>query len=118
MRADALELVHLGLAEARQAVAETVGQRVLGEAAVATGRAERDVLRLDDEDVALGVALLRDQRRPQAGEAAADDREIALELTRDRRARLGRGMRVQPVRPRHRTGEEVVEAAGRSRRAA
>ena len=59
-----------------------------------------------------GSPLLRDQRRPQAGEAAADDREVARELARDRGARLGGAVVVQPVRPRHGAGEEVVVTPG------
>ena len=91
--------------------AQAVRERVLGEAAVAAGGTEGDVLGLDEEDVAPRLALLRDQRGPQTREAAADDRQIALELARHRRARLGSAVEIEPVRPRHGTGEEVVEAA-------
>lgn len=115
LRADALELVQLVLGEAHQAVAQPVRERVLGEPGVAVGRTERDVLRLDEQDVARRVALLRDQRGPQPGEAAADDRQVALELALHRRTPFGSAVEVQPERPWHGTGEEVVEAPRFSR---
>ncbi len=105
-----LELAQLALGEAAQAVAESVRERGLGKAAVAPGGPERDVLGLDEEHVARRLALLRDQRRPEAGEPAAHDREVARDVARDGGARLRRGVRVQPVGPRHGIGEEMIEA--------
>lgn len=62
---------------AGQAVAEAVGEGGGAEAAVAPGGRPADLGAFDEDDVALGVALLGDQCGPQPRVAAADDEQIA-----------------------------------------
>ena len=114
--ADALELVQLVL---RRSASRPLRSPCVSECSakppLRPRRAERDVLGLDEDDLAPRLALLRDQRRPQPGEAAADDREVARRA-RPRPAGTARARRARPpVRARRRVGEEVVEAARLSR---
>jgi hypothetical protein len=73
-----------------------VGQRGVGEAAVAPRRSLADALALEHRDGAAGPRLGGEQRRPQPGEAAADDGEVDLEVALQRRG--GRGA-LGPVEP-------------------
>ena len=83
--------------EAREPVAEAVGQRGLDEAAVAAAGGAADPLGLEQEDVAAGVVGLRLQRRPEPGEAAADDAEVGLGAAAQGGRRLARRQRRDPV---------------------
>ena len=57
-----------------------------GETAVApAGAAAADVL-LQDHDAQVGVALGEEERGPQAGETAADDHDVGVDVTRQGRA--------------------------------
>ena len=102
--AEALELRHLR-GEAREAVLDPVRERAEREAAVPPAGAEADRVRLEDDDVPAGVVGLRVKRRPEPGEAAADDAEIGLVRAFEPRLRLPRGKSVEPVRPHRRVGE-------------
>jgi hypothetical protein len=82
-------------------VREAVGERIGDETAVASGRAGRHHAGLQDEDVAGGVGALGLDRRPQAGQAPADDDQIGLLAADERR----RGLRcARTVGPEHRVG--------------
>ena len=70
-----LEPVDL-LGEVEQPVRQAVGQPRLAEAAVAAARAPADALGLEDDDAEPGVRVEQPDRRPQAGEPAADDGDI------------------------------------------
>ena len=74
---DALALEALQLVgEVPDAVGEAVGQARLAEAAVAAGRPERDGLRLQDDDPQRRVRVGQRDRRPEAREPGADDRDV------------------------------------------
>jgi hypothetical protein len=77
----------------RQPVLEPVAQRRLDEPTVPAARAPAAAITLEDDD-----ALVRrgQQSRPQTGEAAADDRQVAARLPLERRKRLRSGRRVEP----------------------
>ena len=78
--------------------ADPVRQRRRAEAAVATRRAERDPLALEQHDA---LALLgRLQRGPQPGQPAADHDEVGLDRAVERRAYGGGVGLVEPERPR------------------
>jgi hypothetical protein len=55
-------------------VPETVRQRRVREATVASGRPLPDPIGIDQDDVSIGIVFLRLERCPEPGEAAADDR--------------------------------------------
>ena len=61
-----------------QAVRRAVGEARLAEAAVAARCRPADPLGLEQHDVAVGVALLGEQRGPEPGVAAADDGRSAV----------------------------------------
>ena len=75
LHAEPIERAHL-VGPARHAVLVPVREARLAEAAVAARGRPADRLRLDEDDPGGGVALLREQRRPEAGVAAADDDEV------------------------------------------
>ena len=95
LRAQALEDVDL-VGPAGQAVLEPVGERRLREAPVPPARAPAAAVTLEQDNVLVGRGK---QGAPEAGEATAHDRELAGRLTLQRRERLRRGWRVQPVDP-------------------
>ena len=76
--------------EVADPVRKAVGQRRLAEAAVPAGRPEPDRLLLEDVDAQRGIRVGQRERGPQAGEPAADDRDV-------RRPR--RGAADGPARP-------------------
>ena len=69
-------------------------------AAVAPRCAEAGDLLLEHDDLERGIALLQVPRRPQAGQAASDDRDVGIRVAGERRARGERalGERVVPER--------------------
>jgi hypothetical protein len=93
------------------AVVQTVGQAGRAEAAVAAGGGRSGGMRLQQHDVAVGVAPLGQQRGPQAGEAAADDGEVG----RAAGAQWLGGCRcvglVEPVRARGGVGQRSADRA-------
>ena len=114
---DALVLEPLQLVgEVADAVGQAVGQARLAEAAVATARPERHGLRLEDDDAQGRVRVGQGDRRPQAGEAAADDGDIDVEPLPGVQRRIdhaGRRGLAQPVADggatgRHRRHEGMV----------
>jgi hypothetical protein len=60
----------------------------VAEAAVAPARAVAALVRLEDDDVEAGLAFLQCERRPETRVAAADDRDVGLGVTLERRRRL------------------------------
>ena len=60
-----------------------------------------------------GIVGLRVERRPEPGEAAADDAEVGLGRAVERRLRLARRQRVQPVRAHCRVRERRALGLGR-----
>jgi hypothetical protein len=83
-----LERVELAR-EARGAVREPVRQRGVDEAAVAATGAPARRLGLQQHDLAVRALALRQHGGPQAGEAAADDREVRLDVAVERRRLVG-----------------------------
>src|SRR5439155_23475685 len=63
------------------------------EPAVAAARTSAALVRLEHDDAQVGVTLLQRERRPEARVAAADDRDVGLCVTVERRGRL----RVTPL---------------------
>jgi hypothetical protein len=59
-------------------------------AGVSTRGAICDALAFEEDDVPVRRELLQEERRPQAGEAAADDREVGALLAGERSARGSR----------------------------
>ena len=98
LRAEPLEQRHL-IGEPVEAVADAVREARGAEAAVAPGGGPSDGLRLKEHDVEAGVPFAGKQRGPQAGKAAADDRQVSGYRTRQGRGRLGRAGLVEPERP-------------------
>ena len=100
-----LELDEL-VGEPREPVLEPVCQRRVREPAVAAARAEPARLTLEDDHVAARIAGLRVERRPEPGEAAADDAQIAVGRCRSGRepGPVGRARRARTAaaRPRRR----------------
>lgn len=92
-----LQQRHL-VGEAGQPVLQPVGQRPDAEAAVAAAGPEAHRAALEQDDVARRVVGLGVQRRPQAGEAAADDAQVGVDHALQRWLRLPRRQRVEPVR--------------------
>ncbi len=100
--------VEIGVAEPQQlghlirptghAVAEPMGQARRAETAVATGGRPAQSRALQDHDLTVRVLLEREQRRPETGEATADDREVAAEVAVDGRPRRRTVRPVQPQR--------------------
>ena len=88
-----------------ESVGIAVGEARGAEAAVATGGRPADGVRLQQHDVSRGVVLLRLQRRPQTGVAAADDDQIRRLAADERRLRIGRGGVVEPEHRRLGVGE-------------
>jgi len=82
------------VAQARQ-----VAPVAVDEAAVAAARAEPALLGLEKDDVEARLALLQRERGPEAGVAAADDRDVGLGVTVERRRGLDRIGRVEPPDP-------------------
>ena len=82
---EALEVVR----PAREVVGEAVRERGHAEAAVAARGLPADATGLDDDDVERRVTLLGEQRRPEAGVAAADDGEVAGDRAGQRRLAAG-----------------------------
>ena len=114
LQAEALERDDL-VREARQPVADAVGERGDHEAAVAPARAGADALGLEHDDVARGVVGLGVQRGPQPGEAAADDAQVGLGAAVQRRARRPRREVVEPERRRRGVGVGGALLGGRRR---
>ena len=110
-----LERVQL-VREARRAVLEPVGQRGDREAAVAAARAEAAGLALEDDDLAIRVVRPGLQRRPEAGEAAADDAEIGVDAADQAGRGLGWGEVGEPERARLGVGVGGALRGGRWRR--
>ena len=77
----------------RQPVLEPMAQRRLDETAVPAARAPAAAIALEQDDA---FGRRGQQGCPQTGEAAADDRQVALRLTLERRKRLRRRGRVEP----------------------
>jgi hypothetical protein len=69
------------------------------EAAVAAARAEPALLGFEEDDVEARLALLQCKRGPEAGVAAADDRDVGLGVTVERRRRLDGIGYVEPPDP-------------------
>jgi hypothetical protein len=68
------------------------------EAAVATARAGAADLGLDEDDLERGLAPLERQRRPQPGEAAADDAHVGAKVALERApGRADRGLAKPPA---------------------
>jgi hypothetical protein len=90
---------------ARSLVAELVAQTrqiapvAVDETAVAAARADPALLGLEENDVETGLALLQRKRGPEAGVAAADDRDVGLRVTVERRRGLDGICRVEPPDP-------------------
>ena len=78
LRAQFFQQRHLGR-EARQAVADPVGEAGGAEAAVPAGRRPAGRGRLEEHDLRRRVPLPGQQRRPQPGELAADHGEIGAQ---------------------------------------
>ncbi len=97
---DRLDLV----GEPGDPVLEAVGQRCVAEAPVASAGTERDRVGFQDQDVAVGVVLLRLDRRPQAGETRADDHQVRGRGRCQRRMGGGRVRTVEPEGKRFRIG--------------
>jgi hypothetical protein len=57
----------------------------VAEAAVAPARAAAALVRLEDDNVEVGVALPQRKRGPEAGVAAPDDRDVGVGVTFERR---------------------------------
>ncbi len=98
LRPEPLQQRHLG-SEPLQAVADPVGQAGGAEPAVAPGRGPRRRLRLQQDDVLIGVALAGQQGGPQAGEAAPDDRQVRGDRPGQGTDWLGGVRLVEPERP-------------------
>ncbi len=67
--------------------------------------AQPTVFASSEHDVELRVPLAGEQRGPQAGEPAADDRQVGGDVARQGGERLGRVGLVEPERARHRAGQ-------------
>ena len=98
------EAAHLA-GPARLPVLEPMRERRVEETAVAAARAPAAAVALEQEDV---LVWRREQRRPQAREAASDDRQVAAGLALERRQRLGRVRRIEPEDALLRVGEGRV----------
>jgi hypothetical protein len=105
-----LEAGHL-LAEALEAVGETVRQRGVAEASVTAARSERDPLALEDDDRGVRIGLPGLDRGPEAGETAADDREVAAELPLRGGPGLGPVGGVEPEGPSLGIRKRLLDAA-------
>ena len=77
--------------EAPAAVLDSVGQRVVEEAAVAGAGAGAAARRLEHDDLALGRELLGVERGPEPREATADDQQVAVDRLLERLVRLAPG---------------------------
>ena len=80
------------------AVADAVRDRRLHEATVASAGGAADLALVDEHDVTRRVALLGDHGGPQPGVAAADDAQVAVFVTHQRRVRLRDLGALEPVR--------------------
>jgi len=60
----------------------------VAEAAVAPARSPPAVVGLEDDDVEPGLAFLQGERGPETRVAAADDRDVGLGVTFERRRRI------------------------------
>ena len=72
-------------------VGQAVGQARLAEAAVAAARPERHGLRLQHRDAQGRVRVGQGDRRPQAGEPRADDRDVDFQAFSGIQRRIGAG---------------------------
>ena len=104
LAAETLERRHLA-GPAGEAVADPVRQRRRAEPAVASGRSAGDAVGLEQHDARTGPLLQGLQRRPQPGQAAADDEQVGVDALAQRRARGGGVGRREPVRSRLGVGE-------------
>jgi hypothetical protein len=84
------------LGPAGDSVTEAVGQACSGEATVAATGLVAAVPGLDQDDVAPGVALLGQERRPEPGVAATDDEQVGQLTSCQRGQRLGPVGDVEP----------------------
>ncbi len=96
LAAQTLDDVHL-LGEPVHPVGESVGQRVGAEPAVTARGARSSLELLNDDDDALGVTLLGEQRGPQAGVAGPHHAEVGTDIADQRGMRGGlERVRVEP----------------------
>ena len=95
----------------RHAVADAVRQRRLHESAVAPAGRAADFAHVDQHDVAGGIALLGDEGGPQPGVPAADDAEICVLVSHERRVRLRAVGALEPEGSRFGVGDRVERAA-------
>jgi len=84
-----------------------VAQRSLHEAAVTTTRTPPAAVALEEHDA---LVRRRQEGRPETGETAADDRQVAPGLALERRERLGRDWRVEPEDALLGIGERAAQA--------
>ncbi len=89
--AELLKLVEL-FRKPGEPVLVAVGEAGFAEAAIAPGCGPADPLRLEQHDPGRRVLALGEQRGPQAGVAAADDREIAVRVGGQGRVVVCRGI--------------------------
>jgi hypothetical protein len=68
----------------------------VAEAAVSPARAGAARLGLEQEDIRRGVALAQSERRPEPGEAAADDADVGRDVALERRGSLLGARLVEP----------------------
>ena len=106
LQAQILENGHL-FGEALLGIRDAVRQRRLHEATVATACRRAHLVGVDQDDVARRVAFLCNDRRPQAGVAAADDAQVATLGAHQRWVRIGFVGIVVPIRIRIRVGDGV-----------
>ena len=106
-----LEHRHL-LGKARHPVGDAVGEEGGQEAAVATARRGGDALAFEQYHRAVGMALDREQGRPQAAQAAADDRQVAVQARRQGRSRRRAVAGVEPKRDRGGVGKRPAVVGG------
>ncbi len=84
-----------------------MGDAGLAETTVAAGRVLGDAVALDEHDPQSGGALDGAQRGPQTGEPATDDEEVGLDVTGQRRPRLGTVRGVEPHRHEDRARQRI-----------
>ena len=96
---EALQQLDL-VAEAGEPVLEAVGKRGEREPAIAAARPAADRVGLEQHHLPGRVVGLRVERRPEPGEAAADDAEVGGGLAAQGRGRLAGRQLGEPERPR------------------
>ncbi len=82
--------------EVRQAIGDAMGDGGREEPTVSARGTDPGLARLEHEDVASGVVRVGLQRGPQPGVAGADDDEIGVGGSGERRGRIGPTGLVQP----------------------